>query len=151
MSRLRLATPFDVTFVRRCAQAAYAPYVQRIGREPAPMVADFERHIKRGEVTIAESADGQPCGFVICRVFADHVFLENVAVDPAQHGEGHGRALIDHVERLARTRDIALVRLYTNVHMRENLSLYPALGYRETDRRHEDGFDRVYYEKRVRR
>ena len=149
MSHLRPATPFDATFVRRCASAAYAPYVERIGRTPAPMVADFEQHIRQGEVTIAESADGKPCGYIICRALADHVLLENVAVDPAQHGEGHGRRLIRHVESLARNEGIALVRLYTNIHMRENLSFYPALGYRETGRRHEDGFDRVYYEKRV--
>jgi len=34
--------------------------------------------------------------------------------------------------------------------MQENLSLYRHLGYIETDRRYEDGFDRVYFEKRVR-
>ena len=151
MTHLRPATPFDCTFVRRCARAAYAPYVARIGREPAPMVADFERHIRGGEVAIAEAADGAPCGYVIYRSLGDCVLLENVAVDPAQHGEGHGRALIDHVERFAREQGIALVRVYTNVHMRENLSLYPALGYRETGRKNEDGFDRVYFEKIVER
>ena len=150
MSRLRPATPFDTDFVRRCARAAYAPYVARIGRAPAPMIANFEQHISDGDVTIADAADGKPCGYVICRAQGDHVLLENVAVDPAQHGEGHGRALIDHVETFARRQGFALVRLYTNIHMRENLSLYPALGYRETGRRHEDGFDRVYYEKIVR-
>ena len=39
--------------------------------------------------------------------------------------------------------------LYTNAAMRENLSLYPRLGWVETDRRTEDGFERVYFEKPV--
>jgi hypothetical protein len=31
--------------------------------------------------------------------------------------------------------------------MTENLGLYPRLGYQQFDRRVEDGFDRVYFEK----
>jgi hypothetical protein len=31
--------------------------------------------------------------------------------------------------------------------MTDNLSLYPHLGYAEVDRRTEDGFNRVYFEK----
>ena len=39
------------------------------------------------------------------------------------------------------------MRLYTNARMTENLSLYPHLGYVEVERREEDGFDRVFFEK----
>ncbi|MEQ9160672.1 MAG: hypothetical protein RLO10_10775 [Roseovarius indicus] len=41
------------------------------------------------------------------------------------------------------------MQLYTNEKMVANLSIYPHLGYAETDRRTEDGFNRVYFEKRV--
>ena len=33
--------------------------------------------------------------------------------------------------------------------MTENLELYPRLGYREVDRREEDGFSRVFFRKRL--
>jgi hypothetical protein len=33
--------------------------------------------------------------------------------------------------------------------MHENLELYPRLGYRQTDRRVEDGFERVYFSKKL--
>jgi hypothetical protein len=33
--------------------------------------------------------------------------------------------------------------------MVENLAYYPRLGYVEYDRRREDGFDRVYFRKRL--
>jgi hypothetical protein len=33
--------------------------------------------------------------------------------------------------------------------MVENLALYPRLGYREDGRRVEDGFDRVFFSKRL--
>ncbi len=149
MSRIRRAAPTDCEFVTGCARAAYATYVDRIGREPAPMVADFETLIRNGSVYVAETADNITCGFVAFRKVDDYVLLENVAVDPARHGKGYGRGLITFVEAFARSEGFATVRLYTNVHMHENLSLYPALGYRETGRRREDGFDRVYFEKTV--
>ena len=39
------------------------------------------------------------------------------------------------------------VHLYTNEKMAENLLIYPKLGYTEVERRTEDGFNRVYFEK----
>ena len=44
-ARIRPAGPDDLDAVRRIARAAYAPYVPRIGREPAPMVADVATSI----------------------------------------------------------------------------------------------------------
>jgi hypothetical protein len=39
------------------------------------------------------------------------------------------------------------LRLYTNVVMTENQAIYAHLGYRETRRETEDGYQRVYLEK----
>jgi ribosomal protein S18 acetylase RimI-like enzyme len=77
----------------------------------------------------------------------DHWHLENVAVDPAAQGAGLGLALITHVEALARASGAQAVELYTNAKMIENRALYPRLGYAETGRAIEDGFDRVFYRK----
>lgn len=73
--------------------------------------------------------------------------LVTVAVDPHHQGKGIGRALIAAVEARARAAGAAHLRLYTNAAMAANLSLYPHLGFVETARRHEDGFDRVFFEK----
>ncbi len=72
-----------------------------------------------------------------------------MAVDPAAQGTGIGRALIEAVERMASEAGAEAVELYTNAKMTENQSLYPALGYRETGRRREDGFERVFYRKNL--
>ena len=45
--------------------------------------------------------------------------------------------------------DCAAVTLYTNEAMVENLQLYPRLGYVETGRGVEEGYRRVYFEKRL--
>ncbi len=57
MITIRLATPNDFAAIESCARDAYAKYVERIGREPAPMVADFATQIDDGLVHVAVAAD----------------------------------------------------------------------------------------------
>lgn len=143
---IRLAAPVDEPAVRACAKAAYAPYIPLIGKEPAPMVADFAAQIVASQVHVAQEA-GRFMGFVTFFPEDEHMFLEAVAVTPAAKGRGIGGRLIGYCEGQARRLGLASVRLYTNEMMSANLSFYPHLGYVETARRHEDGYDRVYYEK----
>ena len=58
-----------------------------------------------------------------------------------------GRALLGFVEQQAREAGCHEIRLYTHERMTENLAYYPNLGYEETGRRTEDGYDRVYFRK----
>ncbi len=144
--KIRPATIADLEFVTECARAAYARYVKRIGKEPAPMRADFQAQIRNGIVDIAE-AGSRPAGYLACYAVAGDLLLESVAVHPRFAGRGIGRALIEHAESTARARGLAADRLYTNAAMTENLSLYPHLGYEETGRVIEDGFRRIYFRK----
>ena len=143
---IRAARMADLDGIRRCAEAAYAIYVPRMGKPPAPMVADFGRLIGDGKVHVL-SEHGTIAGFAVFYRRGDHVHLENVAVHPDFQKRGHGVRLIAHVEQFAAEAGAKAVELYTNVKMTENLSLYPSLGYEETGRRHEDGFDRVFFRK----
>jgi GNAT superfamily N-acetyltransferase len=70
-------------------------------------------------------------------------------VSEAGRGQGIGKALIQFCEAQARRLGLVSVRLYTNAKMTDNLSIYPRLGYIEVERRSEDGFDRVYFEKHL--
>ncbi|AEI94382.1 GNAT family N-acetyltransferase [Roseobacter litoralis] len=146
---IRKARKEDETAVRHCAEHAYAQYVAAIGKKPAPMVADFSSLITLGRVHVAIDAKDRFCGFIVFYEKGDCFFLENVAVHPDMAGKGIGKQLILFCERMAKHADTTSVRLYTNAKMTANLSLYPHLGYRETERRHEDGFDRVFFEKPV--
>ncbi len=49
---IRPAVAADCDAVRACVRAAYAKYVERIGREPAPMLADYQRLIAQGAVSV---------------------------------------------------------------------------------------------------
>lgn len=143
---IRPAGKADLEAVRACAVAAYTIYVERIGREPAPMVADFDAHLADDELFVAREGEAI-LGFIVLFPRADHIFVENVAVDPAHQGKGCGRLLLDFAEAEARRLGLPALELYTNAKMTENLILYPRVGYVETDRRTENGFDRVYFRK----
>jgi ribosomal protein S18 acetylase RimI-like enzyme len=148
MTELRRAGAADVAAVSRITSAAYAVYEPRIGRSPAPVEADHAALVAAGEVWLAE-LDGAPAGVLVVRPHGRALLLESVAVDPGHQGRGIGRALIEHAEQLAAREGLEAVELYTNAAMTENLTLYPRLGYRETGRGVEDGYDRVYFRKAV--
>lgn len=148
MLELRKAAPGDVAEVRAIAAAAYAPYVARIGRPPAPMVADYAAAVDRGEVWVAAD-DGAIAGLLVLVPAPDHLLLENVAVRPAAQGTGIGARLLALAEDQAGQLGLAEIRLYTNVAMTENLAYYPRHGYAETHRGQGDGFSRVYFAKHL--
>lgn len=143
---IRKATGDDLARVAEIACLAYRHYIPRIGREPAPMVADFGLHLARDELYVADSNAGID-GYIVAFARPDDYFVENVAVDPAGAGKGIGKALMRHAEAAARQTGKTAVRLYTNVHMTENFPFYAALGYRKTHEAEEDGFQRLYFEK----
>lgn len=146
---IRQAVTEDEAAIRACAESAYARYVAAIGRKPAPMVADFAAQIAAGQVHVATDEGDGLQGFVVFFPKQDHMFLENVAVQPTAAGRGIGKSLIRFCEEEARRLGLGAVHLYTNEKMTENLSIYPHLGYTEVGRRTEEGFNRVFFEKRL--
>lgn len=144
----RPARAGDLSAVRRVAEAAYRPYVDRIGRPPAPMAADYADLIATGQLWVAEHA-GAIAGLLVLCPEPDHLLLDNIAVHPEAQGQGVGRRLLDLAEQRARAAGYPEIRLYTNEAMTENLAYYPRQGYVETHRGVDDGFRRVYFRKRL--
>jgi ribosomal protein S18 acetylase RimI-like enzyme len=140
---LRAAALADASRLREIARAAYEKYVQRIGREPAPMGADYAAAIAAGHAVVLE-ADGAIVGYMVAWPETDAYFVENIAVDPARQGRGAGRALIDHAMCEARRHGLGALRLYTNAAMHENLAMYAHMGFVETHRATEHGRNRVF-------
>jgi ribosomal protein S18 acetylase RimI-like enzyme len=113
MTEIQPALPNDAAAVTSCVRSAYAGYVERIGREPAPMAADNAALIARGEVWVVCEA-GRLVGVLVMRPDPPALFVENVAVLPEQQGRGVGRALMAFAEDHARAAGLAEVALYTN-------------------------------------
>jgi ribosomal protein S18 acetylase RimI-like enzyme len=143
---IRPATAADVPAVKAVTDAAYQPYIERIGVVPVPMEADHAANVAAGKVFVT----GDPAiGLVVVEEFADHLFLDNVAVHPDAHRTGVGRRLLDFVDARARALGLREVRLYTNAMMWENQKIYPKFGYEVVERRVDGPYDRIHYRKRL--
>ncbi len=145
---LRRATAADVPAIGRVVAASFAKYVERIGKPPAPMLHDYAAVIARHRVWVLFDG-GVLVGVLVNEVHGDHLLLDTIAVDPAAQGRGLGTVLLARAEADARELGLGEVRLFTNEKMTENQTFYPRHGYVETHRGQQDGYDRVFYAKRV--
>lgn len=144
--QIRPATAADVPAVRAVTDAAYHPYIERIGVVPQPMEADHAADVAAGRVFVT----GEPVtGLVVVEARADHLFLDSIAVHPDAHGQGVGRRLLRFVDAHARALALPEVRLYTNAMMWENQEIYPKYGYEVVERRVDGPYDRIHYRKRL--
>lgn len=147
---IRPARAEDIPTVKQIVDSAYRHYIARICKPPGPMLDDYARRIGDGQAWVLED-NGVIAGLLVLEDSSGALLLDNVAIDPAAQGKGHGRALIGFAEQEARGRGYREVRLYTHVLMTENLALYARLGFRETGRVREKGYERVYMTKALAR
>jgi ribosomal protein S18 acetylase RimI-like enzyme len=144
MESVRLATPADLPAIRDTVTAAYARYLDRMDRPPAPMLADYAAEVEAGLLWVT----GEPVtGLIELAESGDSLHIGNIAVHPSAQGTGLGRRLMEFAEEQARERGLTRLDLFTNEVMTENQAIYARLGYRETARRSEDGYHRVYLDK----
>ena len=143
---IRQANEADLPVIEEIITAAYSVYLERMDRPPAPMLRDYAPAIEKGWVWVA----GSPVAGLISLIPTDDSLLvENLAVHPAAQGTGLGRALMNFAEQQARELRQPRLTLYTHEVMTENQAIYAHLGYRETARRSEDGYQRVFMQKEL--
>ncbi len=126
---MRRAVLDDAAPIRELTRPAYAKWVEVIGREPAPMTADYDATVRDHLVDLLYD-DGRLVGLIEMRPEADHLLIVNVAVAPTSQGQGFGRVLLAHAEEVAKSLGHGEMRLYTNGCFIDNLRLYGRLGYR---------------------
>jgi GNAT superfamily N-acetyltransferase len=143
---IRSAKETDAREVRRIVEAAYEGYIPAIGRRPGPMDDDYVKRIADGEVWVLEQC-GSVAGVLVLIETPERFLLDNIAVDPGRKGTGLGRALLLFAEQEAIRRGWNRIELYTNAAMTGNISLYTRIGYQETGRARDHGFDRVFMTK----
>lgn len=148
MTQIRPARASDIKVVLAIVTDSFTPYLERMDREPAPMLADYASHISAGNVWVAE-ADGQVVGVLVLLPAADHLLLDVVAVSPTAQGRGIGKLLLTFADDHARALGLDEVRPFTNEMMTENLTYYPRHGFVETHRAIDDGYRRVFFSKRL--
>jgi len=145
---IRLARKEDGERLAAIVDDAYALYIPRIGGKPGPMLEDYADLAAQGLAHVWVD-EGLILGLIVLLDGEGYLLLDNIAVAPEAQGKGIGRRLMAFVEAEALRRGYMELRLYTNERMTENLSLYPKLGFEETHRGRQAGFDRVFFRKRL--
>ena len=148
-SRIRLATAGDVQAVEQIVNDAYRFYIPRIGKPPGPMLDDYSERVAACSVSLVEDSEGIVAGVIVLVPNKDHLLLDNIAVRPNYQGQGFGRVLIEFAEQQAKQLGYTELRLYTHEKMTENIDLYRRIGFIETGRGHQDGYDRVFMTKQL--
>ena len=144
--RIRAATAADLPAITDIVDQAYRHYIARIGKPPGPMLEDYAARVSEGVVWVLE--EGAVIAAIIVLLPAvNYLLLDNIAVSPNRQGLGLGRRLLAFAETEALRRGYREIRLYTHQTMVENQRLYASIGYQETGRGTEAGFDRVFMRK----
>ena len=146
--RIRAATAADVWVIGQIVDQAYRHYIPRIGKPPGPMRDDYAARVLEGVVWVIEE-ESTIAGIIVLLPRPDYLLLDNIAVVPARQGAGLGRRLLTFAEAEAVRRGYREIRLYTHRRMTENQRLYAAIGYEETGRGTEAGYERVFMRKRL--
>ena len=143
---LRPALPSDAPGVAACVCEAYVHYIERIGKQPGPMLEDYAVVITEAIVYVAAQGD-RVVGAIVLKTTEEGFYVDNVAVRPSATGTGVGRLLLQHAESEARQRGYASIYLATHELMVENKALYSRVGYLEYDHRLVNGYPRVFFRK----
>ena len=147
--RIRAATADDVSSITQIVGQAYRHYIARIGKPPGPMLDNYAARALEGVVWVLEEG-AAVAGIIVLIQMADYLVLDNIAISPARQGVGLGRRLFEFAEAEALRRGYHEIRLYTHHTMVENQRLYASIGYEETGRGTEAGYDRVFMRKQLR-
>jgi ribosomal protein S18 acetylase RimI-like enzyme len=133
--------------IRSLIVEAYDRYRDRMDKPSGPVLTDYTDAVVAGRVWVL----GDPVTAVLVLIKEqDSMLVDNIAVSPAAQGSGIGRRLMEFAERQALASGLRRMTLYTNEVMTENLAIYARLGYRETARRTEGGYSRVFMAKELR-
>src|ERR1700730_11875637 len=147
--RIRAATAADASAIANVVDQAYRHYIARIGKPPGPMLDDYAARVSEGAVWVLDEG-AVIAGLIVLLPPPDYLLLDNTAVLPPPPGFGLGRRLVAFAEAEALRRGYREIRLYTHQTMVENQRLYTSIGYEETGRGTEAGYDRVFMRKQLR-
>jgi ribosomal protein S18 acetylase RimI-like enzyme len=147
--RIRAATAADVPAIANIVDQAYRHYIARMDKSPGPMLDDYAARVSEGAVWVLEERT-LIAAIIVLLPAPNYLLLDNIAVCPARQGSGLGRRLLAFAEAEALRRGYREIRLDTHQTMVENQRLYASIGYEETGRGTEAGYDRVFMRKQLR-
>jgi GNAT superfamily N-acetyltransferase len=149
VSTLRPATNADTDLLVALHERA----LRRAGTDPADVhgnedLLDVEAtyHEAGGTFLVCEAAGGIVAMGGMKPIDERTVELLRIAVAPDRQREGLGTRIVDALEAFAREAGFERAVLETAVRQRSAMAFYPARGYVETERQHDDGYEIVRFE-----
>ena len=147
--KIRKGITNDRSQIENIAYRAYKKYIDLLGKKPRPMTANFSKHLKDDCVFVIEDVQKrQLVGYAVVIIKENKYWLENIAVEPAKSKQGFGTQLISYVEDYI-SKFALEYQLYTSVKMYENIEWYKRNGFRESKRMEVEGFEGVYFIKKL--
>ncbi len=110
---LRPAHLEDAPGVAACVCSAYLHYIERIGKQPGPMLDDYAEVIRQFQVHVAIQ-DNAIVGAIVLKITDEGFYLDNVSVRPSVKGGGVGRRLLELAESEARRQGYSSIYLATH-------------------------------------
>jgi N-acetylglutamate synthase-like GNAT family acetyltransferase len=141
----RIANLEDHKIIMAIAQKAYEKYIERMGKEPAPM----RPVIQKEDVVFVCEDNKQVIAFAILVKINDQIILDSIAVDPPHQKKGIGNNFIKFIEEYLMEQKVNKYQLYTNEMMFENIDWYQKIGFKIFKKVTEKGFNRIYFEKQL--
>lgn len=145
---IRAATRIDAGHVTACVCHAFITYIAAIGKQPQPMLDDYQALIDTGLV-FAAFEEEKLVGVLVISEESHSLCIETLATHPHAQGRGVGKALIAYAETIARANRAASIWLSTNSLMHHAQQIYEHLGFMAYDRRSVNGYDRIFYRKNL--
>ena len=141
----RKAVVEDHKIIISIALKAYEKYVERMGKEPAPM----RPIIQKQDVVFVCEDNKQVIAFAILVKVNDQITLDSIAVDPSHQKKGIGVNFIKFIEQYLIEQKFNKYQLYTNEKMFENIDWYQKIGFKIFKKVTEKGYNRIYFEKEL--
>lgn len=136
-----------------CIQSYYAELGSRFdgGFDPgAALPVDSTDLVEPAGLLLVGRLRGEPIGCGGLKMHGDDpAEIKRLWVAPAARGLGVGRRLLKELETQARQRGVEIVRLDTNRHLHEAISLYRSTGYVEVERFNDEPYAHHWFEKHL--
>ena len=127
LKRLRRVEAQEADAFATLQYAAYVGNREIIGREPTPLVWDYDEIVRTLECWVIEGTAGFEAGLVLQSRPGD-LYAESIAVTPRMQGRGLGGTLLRFAERRAASHASGLLRLLTNEALMRNVDWYLGRG-----------------------
>jgi len=125
-AELPLLQAIGVAAGRRFAEVG----LDAVAEDPPHDLSALERRRAAGRVWVTTDRDGHPVGFVVVDLVDGGAHIEEISVIPELNRQGHGMALMRHVETWARGKGFPVVTLTTFTEVPWNRPWYERRGYR---------------------